>query len=55
MAGVEHLRPADVDTRPQFHFSTEYQFPGNYRYPPLLMGRRDRLSARRPRESMGFT
>src|SRR5258708_38276946 len=53
MAGVEHLRPADARTDPQFHFSGKYQFPGNYRHPPLLMGRRDNLCARRPTEFPG--
>src|SRR5207302_3490869 len=55
MAGVEHLRPADARTHPQFHFSGEYQFPGNYRHPPLPMGRRHRFSARRRTESVGLT
>ena len=55
MAGVEHLRHADARTDPQFHFSGEYQFPGNYRHPPLPMGRRHRFSARRRAESVGLT
>src|SRR5438046_9276506 len=54
MAGVEHLRPSDTSIDPQFYFSGEYQFPDNYRHPPLFMGRRDCLCARRPPQSLEF-
>ena len=53
VAGVEHLRPADVGVDSQFHFSGEYQLQQDYRHPPLCVGWRYHLNACRHPQSVG--
>src|SRR5438034_271407 len=54
VAGVEHLRSADIYTDPQFQLSAGYQFQNNNRHSALFVGRRDGVGARWCTESMGI-